>query len=250
MSGIRAVDHQTRFIAEVTVNETISERFQQSVLSTESNTQENDGAHVEDDDTNNAADIEQETIIETQQLEIDEVIPIAPNQQDNTNNTQEHAPHPRSNLDILRSGGVIAQALSRNASICNDYDVLWHILTHPSFFPNGTGACPRKLPWEKWVSVILRRYPRSQFQQNTLFIIDEFDHMQRHSVNKQTSVYASCNPRIAEKISKMTAEHVQLCLDILLNISSNPGQTNQRLRDSNERVRAPFNSIKCAGGKI
>lgn len=128
---------------------------------------------------------------------------------------------------------------------CNDYDPMWPINAHPCMFPHQKGQCPTNLTLDKWISVTIQRYPRSQYARNAGFCIDMFNILQRHNVYKQSWLQLKITPTMAASLNHLTKQDVVEAMTVL---SARPGlSSTSHLSWSAKKL---LESLKQAGGRV
>ena len=103
---------------------------------------------------------------------------------------------------------------------------------------------------EAYIRALLRRSPRSQFRQNTAFVLDMFDIMRRHKANTSVRVHLSHNAESMRTIEGMSQEQILECLNGYAAISQNPTQRGAILQSMGREARTLFNAVKVVVGNV
>ena len=140
---------------------------------------------------------------------------------------------------------TLAIASGRQDNAANDYDPFWPINAHPSMFFYGKGQNPGNITIEKWTSVTMQRYPRTQFAQNAGFVMDMFNIIQRHNVNKQAWVQLRVTPGLASSLQSLSKQDLA---DIMAVLSSKPGLGPKI--NLTFQAKKLLDGLKQAGGRV
>ena len=105
--------------------------------------------------------------------------------------------------EALRTGQqLILQTDTPRLAAC-DYVPEWLPRTHPSTFPMNSGARPVNMPERVHGLLLLNRFPRSQGQENVHLVMDLFDMLNRHEVNRQTFISLHTKPQLLHIINSI-----------------------------------------------
>ena len=153
----------------------------------------------------------------------------------------------RAALKDLEDGGTLSLA---PASLPHsDYDKMWALYAFPYLFWNGTGAPPNKMSLETWMSILLNRWPNSQFRQCPDFILTMYNVVLRHQVNKNAYVQMRLTPHSMNMISTLSEAEVAAVATI---ISSNlrGAAFAKAMENQTPAVRALMGAFKIASSKV
>ncbi len=144
--------------------------------------------------------------------------------------------------------GAVLAAVYPPSEPVSDYDPRWPLWAHPSSFPHGTGACPKRMSLTKWAEYTVQRYPASQFAQNGPLLQDMFNIIQRHEVSVHTKVQMDYSPASMAAIASMQHAEVQHALQLM---QHGPGKAQQDAqRAATPATRALLHAMKQAGGRV
>lgn len=113
--------------------------------------------------------------------------------------------------------GVLVESTERSARPADDYAAKgsqWLMNVHVSTFPNGKGLCPAGLSFERYLTYLIRRYPREQHASPWL-IAHAFDIMRRHSVNQEGFTQLRMSPGTLSLISTLKPEQIEGVVELL-----------------------------------
>lgn len=120
----------------------------------------------------------------------------------------------RSLLGDLRGGAKIA-SVGQSTTPFSDYDPAFLLLTHPTAFPYGCGACPKKMSLQYYHQLLLRRFPSKQYAENVTMCLEMFNVQLRHDTNRFTTMRARGDEGLFKELDKLAESDMYIALEAL-----------------------------------
>jgi hypothetical protein len=146
------------------------------------------------------------------------------------------------------AGGDVLVSASGSAP-ADEYALDWDMQAHPSAFPNGTGARPQQMSRPSYVALLMRRFPRQQFQENREWLADSFNIHQRQAVLQHTNVRLMLQPYLVDALARMPLDEYAAVLELIMKGLRGKQQA-EALRRFTSTQRALFRSFRTVATHV